>query len=133
VLVLRATQSGWPSPLKSATTAIAAAGVGVGVGVGVAVAVGLGLGVAVGVELGRGVAVGVELGRGVAVGVGVGDRRRGRWRQGNHSNRAHHVAASAMRGAVVGKRPSTIEGASEGRSLVTKSRIPDAVRHPRGA
>src|SRR4029077_13763626 len=53
VLTLRTTQSGCPSPLKSAITASAGAvGVGVGVGVGVDVDVGLGLGVAVGVPPG---------------------------------------------------------------------------------
>src|SRR5262245_381046 len=67
VLILRTTQSGWPSPLKSATAAVAIAGVGVGVGVAV------GRGVAVGVAVGLGVAVAVGRGVAVAVGRGVGD------------------------------------------------------------
>ena len=75
--------------------------------------------------VGRGVAVGVEVGCGVAVGVGVG--------AATTTNRAHHAAASTMRSAIVRKRPDAIEGASEGRSLVTNSRIPNAVRHPWGA
>ena len=74
--------------------------------------------------------VGVGVAEGVAVGMGVG---LGRWRRINHRDGAYHGAASTVRSAVVRKRPGTIEGASEGRSLVTNSRIPDAVRLPRGA
>ncbi len=44
VPALRTTQSGWPSPLKSATAATAAPGVALGVEVGLGVAVGEGVG-----------------------------------------------------------------------------------------
>jgi hypothetical protein len=38
-----------------------------------------------------------------------------------------------VRSAIVRKRPSIIESASEGRSLIMNSRIPDTVWLPRGA
>src|SRR5207244_3659572 len=88
VLALWITQSGWPSPLKSATAAIAAAGVTLGVGVDVAAVaapgvgrgggVGRGLGVGDVLPVGVGVALagagGVGDGDGVCVGVAVGVR-----------------------------------------------------------
>ena len=48
VPALRITKSGWPSPLKSATAAVAAPGVALGVEVGVGLGVDVGAGVGVG-------------------------------------------------------------------------------------
>src|SRR5580765_3439598 len=61
-------------------------------------------------------------------------RRRGcrnrRGRRIHHHDGACHAAASTVRNAVVRKRSGAAEGASEGRSLVMNSRIPDPVWLP---
>ena len=54
------------------------------------------------------------------------------WRRiSHHHDGACHAAASTVRSAVVRKRSGVTEGANEGRSLATNSRIPDTVGLPR--
>ena len=106
-----------------------AVGIGVAVGLGVAVAVGLGVAVAVG-RLWPWCSS--RSGPWCSSRSGPWCRcRSGRLRHDAYS--PYHGAASTVRNAVVWKRAGTIEGASEGRSLVMNSRIPDTVWLPRGA
>src|SRR4029077_19208403 len=60
--------------------------------------------------------------------------RRGSWcrrRVRHHDDCAYHTAACPMHGAIVRKRPGSVEGVSEHSSLVENSRVPHPVRHPR--
>src|SRR5439155_730191 len=64
----------------------------------------------------------------------AGRRGRGSWCRRwirHHDDCAYHTAACPMRGAIVRKRPGSVEGVSEHSSLVENSRVPQPVRHPR--
>lgn len=60
-------------------------------------------------------------------------RRRRCWRRTRHRDRTYHTAARPVRGAVIIKRPGSVKGVIESRTLVENSRVPDSIGHPGGS